>query len=314
MAETGRGPVSASPSWSWWPVVPAALAALVAAVLQLAGPRVSLVFALRPAFLVLLVGVVASATWVVLARVRTHAATRRRAELEAAVARTRSDARDDHRRFLSRLDHELKNPVTAIRAALAAHGSGGADHLRTADEQATRLAAVVTDLRKLAELQTSELEVEPVDLTALVEEAVTALRGEISVLGERRDVRVQFPEAPWQVPTITGDPDLLYLAVHNVLANARKFTADGDLIEVRAAEADGFVEIDVADTGRGIPDAELGGVWDELSRASNARTVPGSGLGMTMVRTVVERHGGSVAIRSRLGAGTGVRMRLPVGR
>ncbi|QIM22512.1 HAMP domain-containing histidine kinase [Phycicoccus sp. HDW14] len=183
MAETGRDPVSASPSWSWWPVVPAALAALVAAVLQLAGPRVSLVFALRPAFLVLLVGVVASATWVVLARVRTHAATRRRAELEAAVARTRSDARDDHRRFLSRLDHELKNPVTAIRAALAAHGSGGADHLRTADEQATRLAAVVTDLRKLAELQTSELEVEPVDLTALVEEAVTALRGEISVLG-----------------------------------------------------------------------------------------------------------------------------------
>ncbi len=311
MVDRRDGRPSALP-WQGW--LPLAIGALAALVLQAFGPSVSLQVTARPSFVVLVLGALTSAAWMGASVMRRRAASRLRTAATQAADAERASAREDHHRFLSRLDHELKNPVTAIRAALAAHGCGATDHLRTADEQAARLAAVVTDLRKLAELQTSPLELERVDLAAMVEEAVTALRGELAVHEEHRDVRVQFPQAPWHVPPVTGDSDLLYLAVHNVLANARKFTADGDLIEVRASDADGFLDIDVADTGRGIPEDELAGVWDELSRASNARSVPGSGLGMAMVRTVIERHGGTVAIRSRVGEGTSVRLRLPIGR
>jgi two-component system OmpR family sensor kinase len=68
----------------------------------------------------------------------------------------------------------------------------------------------------------------------------------------------------------------------------------------------------VADTGPGIPEDETPRVWDELHRGRAARGIPGSGLGLALVRAIVERHGGQVTIRSRLGQGTVVRVRLPV--
>ncbi len=286
----------------------AALGVAAAILLWTLGPRVWIEFRFRPAAAVLTLALIAAlVVWTIGRLRRWHTQT-----LNFAVQAARSEAEQNHRQFLSRLDHELKNPVTAIRAAIAAVDAERSGQLRTADEQAARLATVVGDLRKLSELRTGTLERESVDLVVLIEDAVSALRGELSVLGEQRDIRVHLPEAPWRIPAITADPDLLYIALHNLLANARKFSTNGDLIEVRASDTDGHVEIDVADTGCGIPEPDLPLVWEELARGTNARAVPGSGLGLSMVRTVVERHGGSVAIRSRPGEGTSVQMRLPV--
>jgi two-component system OmpR family sensor kinase len=120
---------------------------------------------------------------------------------------------------------------------------------------------------------------------------------------------VSFP-AP--VGTVPGDRDLLFLALHNLLVNAVKFTGPGDTIEVRAREDGDQVVVEVADTGIGIPAEELGGVWDELARGSAARGTPGMGLGLALVRAVVARHGGTVWMQSRPGHGTVVGMRLPV--
>lgn len=121
-----------------------------------------------------------------------------------------------------------------------------------------------------------------------------------------------FPTAPWHLSPVNGDPDLLYVAVHNVIANAAKFTRPGDTIEVRGLEEEGAVSIEVADTGAGIPDGETAMVFEELARASNARGIPGSGLGLPLVHAIVERHGGRCTIRSRLGKGTSVRLTLPL--
>jgi two-component system OmpR family sensor kinase len=109
-----------------------------------------------------------------------------------------------------------------------------------------------------------------------------------------------------------GDWDLLFLAAYNLLDNALKFTRPGDTVEVRASEAGAFVTTEVADTGPGIPAEELPRVWEELYRGRGARGIPGSGLGLSLVRAVVERHGGQVTMRSRAGQGTVVRIRLPV--
>lgn len=73
------------------------------------------------------------------------------------------------------------------------------------------------------------------------------------------------------------------------------------------------MSVEVADTGAGIPPGEVAGVWDELSRASTARGIPGQGLGLALVRSVVQRHGGRVALRSRVGEGTSASLWLPLG-
>jgi signal transduction histidine kinase len=121
------------------------------------------------------------------------------------------------------------------------------------------------------------------------------------------------PRAPWPLPTLDGDHDLLALAIHNLLYNALKFTNPGNTIEVRAYENSNWINIEVADTGPGIPDDELPHIWEELYRGKIARSIPGSGLGLALVRAVAELHNGHCNIRSREGQGTVVEMGIPAG-
>jgi two-component system OmpR family sensor kinase len=114
------------------------------------------------------------------------------------------------------------------------------------------------------------------------------------------------------VPNVFGDWDLLFLAVYNLLDNALKFTRPGDTVEVRAFEDGSSVVIEIADTGPGIVQEEVPRVWEELYRGQGAQGVPGSGLGLALVRAIVERHGGHTTLRSRVGQGTVVAIRLPV--
>jgi two-component system OmpR family sensor kinase len=232
----------------------------------------------------------------------------------ARVAGVRAQAAEERRRFVQRLDHELKNPLTAIRAGLAnlCNDQGPSiqqEALDSVEAEVLRLSRLTADLRKLAELETRPLERAPVDVAALLREAVAL--GEEQPGAEARTLTLTLPQAPWPLPAVLGDWDLLFLAVYNLLDNAAKFTGPGDTVEVRAAEEGAFVIVEVADTGPGIPQEELDRVWEELYRGRSARGIPGSGLGLALVRAVVERHGGQVSLRSRAGHGTVVRVRLP---
>jgi signal transduction histidine kinase len=100
--------------------------------------------------------------------------------------------------------------------------------------------------------------------------------------------------------------------MYNLLDNAVKFCQPGATIEVRGREDGLFVMVEVADTGPGIEAGELPHVWEELYRGQHGRTVPGSGLGLAMVRAVVERHGGAISLDSKADQGTVVTVRLPV--
>ena len=88
---------------------------------------------------------------------------------------------------------------------------------------------------------------------------------------------------PWPLSHVRGDGDLLYSAIYNVISNAAKYTGPGGAVEVRGREDTGTVTIEVADTGIGVPQADLPAVWSELARAGNARGLPGSGLGLALV-------------------------------
>jgi two-component system OmpR family sensor kinase len=229
--------------------------------------------------------------------------------------RVSEEAAEDRRRFLRRLDHELKNPLTAIRAALA--NLAGAisqetrqETLNSIEAQTLRISHLVADLRKLAELETRPLECASVDMTALLEEAVNVTK-DLPESADRR-ITLTVPQAPWPLPYVAGDWDLLFLAVYNLLDNACKFTQAGDTLEVRAFEDGATIVIEVADTGPGIPEEDVPHVWEELYRGKDAHSVAGSGLGLALVRAVVERHGGSASVRSRAGQGTVFVLRLPV--
>ena len=233
---------------------------------------------------------------------------RQDAALRQLRLQVQEEARMQHRQFLRRLDHELKNPLTAVRAAVADASQGAspaiAVNLEVVDAQSRRMGRLLTDLRKLAELEAAPLALEDVDLAETVQDAVNAVVEEAA----GRDL----PSVPWPLPHVRGDGDLLYSAVYNVVSNAAKYTPAGGAVEVRGREEGGTVTIEVADTGIGVPGQEMGLVFRELGRAGNARALPGSGLGLPLVRTIAERHGGSVGMTSREGVGTRVWLVLPV--
>ncbi|HSR47563.1 MAG TPA: HAMP domain-containing sensor histidine kinase [Anaerolineales bacterium] len=244
--------------------------------------------------------------------------TRRAAKsVEQAVRQTQEEAAEERLRFVRRLDHELKNPLTAIRAGLAnlpvvEGDADGALAKLSVESQVMRLSRLTADLRKLAELESRPLsEAQLVDLGELLGEAFDACRDKDE--GQERTMRLTLPRAPWPLPQVRGDRDLLFLALFNLLDNAVKFTRPGDTIEVRAFEDGAHIAVEVADTGIGIHEGETRHVWEELYRGEDARAVPGSGLGLSLVRAIVEQHGGRVELRSRTGHGTVVTLRLPIG-
>jgi two-component system OmpR family sensor kinase len=292
----------------WIAAVLPAAASLVGNVLMAAGVVANPVVLLETdlATAVLTVGLALSAVLVIVPYLRSWAnSVRRQSILKSA---------QDRRRFLLRLDHELKNPLTALRAGLAnlretADDRAENETLAGLEAQTLRLSRLTADLGKLADLETRPIEGARIDLGELLKEALS-LAQENPAAGTR-ELSLTLPRAPWPLSTVQGDRDLLLLAMHNLIDNAMKFTRPGDTIEVRAVEDGLSVVLEVADTGPGIPSAELPHVWDELYRGEGARGVPGSGLGLALVRTIAERHGGQVHIRTRAGEGTVVGLRLP---
>jgi two-component system OmpR family sensor kinase len=226
------------------------------------------------------------------------------------------EAADERRRFLRRLDHELKNPLTAIMAGLAnvsaaTNKDQRQDGLESVQAQVRRLSQLVAELRKLSDLEIRELDLTPVDVGELLQEVLALAEDQPE--SKDRQISLSVPQAPWPLPKIMADRDLLFLAVHNLFDNALKFTQAGARVEVRAQEDAAHVVIEVADTGPGIPESDVAHIWEELFRGNSARGVPGSGLGLALVRAIVARHDGEVYLRSRPGQGTVFSMRLPLG-
>ena len=317
MSRTGAGGPSSESGWptgralAGW-VVALGVAVVLTAVSHLLWGGLRLRVTASPA---LVVGEILAAALLVALAVAVGR-RRREAALRRVRLQVQKEARTQHRQFLRRLDHELKNPLTAVRAAVADASQGAspaiAVNLEVVDAQSRRMSRLLTDLRKLAELEAAPLDLEDVDLAETVQDAVTAVIEEAAGRGAAVRIRLDLPSVPWPLPHVRGDGDLLYSAVYNVVSNAAKYTPAGGAVEVRGREEGGTVTIEVADTGIGVPEREMGLVFRELGRAGNARALPGSGLGLPLVRTIAQRHGGTVGMTSREGVGTRVWLVLPV--
>lgn len=231
------------------------------------------------------------------------------------MAQARAETAEEHRRFLNRLDHELKNPLMAIRAGLA-NLSGTTDDRERAtilegiDTQTQRLGHIVADLRKIAEIGGRPLEEMVVDLNDLLHDVIAIAQDDPQA--RARQITVTLPQPPASLPHVRGDADLLLLALHNLLGNALKFSRPGDHLNLRGYAAGDAVIIEVNDTGPGIPEAEQTLIWEELYRGRGAQGIPGSGIGLALVHTIVERHRGSISLCSAPEQGTTFTIQLPV--
>ena len=229
------------------------------------------------------------------------------------------ESEQGRQRFLRRLDHEIKNPLTGLRAALVnLQESGDSMERHRASEHASRaverLTRLLADLRKLSDLDERPIERLPVDVPDLLEDVVEASRALPVYSG--RNINLFISKVPSPFPSVTGDRDLLVLAVYNLVENALKFTSATDSLEVRALEDGKAIVIEVADSGTGISSEDQSKIFEELYRGSNARSTEGSGLGLALVNRIIALHGGAVNVRSNQSEprGTVFTVRLPVKR
>ena len=232
---------------------------------------------------------------------------------QAYQARTASEER--LRRFVADAAHELRTPLTSLRGyaelyrqgALA--GEDGVDSaMRRIESEGARMARLVDDLLLLARLdQQRGVERKPVELVAMLREAIQDLHA----IDPTRPITEELPAAA----TVLGDRVRLRQVLDNVLTNARTHTSAGTPIHITVIPTPSQVSISVADTGPGIAEADRVKIFERFFRAdpSRARSKGGTGLGLSIVASLVEAHGGSVAVDGKVGDGTTFTITLPVG-
>jgi two-component system OmpR family sensor kinase len=244
---------------------------------------------------------------------------RQEEQTQLLVENAKHESEQGRRRFLRRLDHEIKNPLTGLRAALVnmQEAQANADRQRAvenANHAVERLTRLLTDLRKLSDLGERPIERTQVDVPDLLQDVVDAAH--VLPAYEGREVNLLIPKVPSPFPKITGDRDLLVLAVYNLVENALKFTCETDSVEIRVAEDGRAILIEVADSGAGVPAEDGSKIFEELYRGSNARSTEGSGLGLALVHRIISLHEGQINVRSSQEdpRGTVFTIRLPVGK
>jgi PAS domain S-box-containing protein len=222
--------------------------------------------------------------------------------------------------FLAMLGHELRNPLAPIRNALflmklrGAKDPGDIERLRgMMDRQITHIARLVDDLLDVSRITQGkfELRTDAVDLREVIGNAVEEVRPFVDERGHTLDARL-----PKEPVLLEADPVRLEQVFANLLHNATKYTEPGGRIELTATVwPPGLAEIVVQDTGIGIRPELVGRIFDMFTQGDRitGRLKEGLGLGLTLVKTLVEMHGGSVAVASEgTGKGSAFTVRLPL--
>lgn len=226
------------------------------------------------------------------------------------------------RDFIANVSHELRTPLTSIRAFLEALMDGVPGdpetrdrYFRTIYDETLRLERLIRDLLELSLLQAGKIRwnVKPLRLEEVVETVLKKMGPEIDSKAIRAVVRAEpgLPEVP-------ADRDRVEQVLINLLSNAIRFSPEGSDIEVGLslirADGGGEVLVEVKDRGPGIPAEDLSRIWERFYRVekSRSRGGGGTGLGLSIVKEIVEAHGGRVNVRSEVGKGSTFTFTLPV--
>jgi len=221
--------------------------------------------------------------------------------------------------FLASASHDLRTPLTSIigyAELLCDEETGPADSdrvmmLEGVNRNARRLKTMIEDMLTISKIElgafTSQLR--PLDLTSLVPDAAQMIKLSVATSGLTFEV-----SCPDQEVMVDGDPAQLDRVLVNLLSNAVKYTPRGGSVALTVSSTGDSAVLTVADTGIGIPEQDQGSLFTRFFRASNATeaAIPGSGLGLSIVRTIVANHHGDLSVQSAVDRGTTVTVRIPL--
>lgn len=238
------------------------------------------------------------------------AETRELAERFNELTRTIERQHADQLTYLAAVAHDLRNPLSTLLsfAAFLQDDRDLASMRARFERQVERMNRMVSDLLDATRIESGNLELrlEAVDLGEVVRSAVALYEPTAST----HEISLDAPGAPL---VVRGDSLRLDQVVTNLVANAVKYSPAGRKVSLRLSRADGSARLEVEDQGMGIAESELAELFAPFKRLSGSKAgVAGVGLGLSICRRIVEAHGGTIRVRSRVGAGSTFTVELPL--
>jgi signal transduction histidine kinase len=220
--------------------------------------------------------------------------------------------------FISAVSHELRTPLTSVKgyAAILLSGKLGnipaeiRERLEKINRHSDELVHMVNDLLDIARIEANRMimKKEILDLKGTIEGVMDLLSGQF------KEKQINFnASVPQEANSIFADRSQISRVFVNLISNALKFTPAQGTISVRAHKTDSVVQIDITDTGCGIPEEAQEAIFDEFYRVDNPinQEVKGTGLGLSLVKHIVEAHNGKIWVKSKLGAGSTFSFSVP---
>ncbi len=238
------------------------------------------------------------------------------AQLESAAA-MRQEAEQMRRNLIAWVGHDLRTPLTSVRAMVEALADGMVDdpataarYLRTAKRDIHALSLLIDNLFEMAQIDTGGLQLDrqPNSLSDLISDTLESFHG----LAEEKGIKLQGQVTP-AVDPVSMDARLIGRVLTNLISNAIRHTPGGGTIAVNARSVVGGVEVSVRDSGDGIRPEDLPHVFEQFYRGekSRSRATGGAGLGLAIVKSFVEAHNGAIRAESKVGEGTRFTFFLP---
>jgi signal transduction histidine kinase len=219
--------------------------------------------------------------------------------------------------LVSALAHDIKNPLGAISgyAELLIEQSGAQDEkgriemLERVQDNAQRIVNLVTGFLQASKAEAGKLDISqrPLSVNELLNEVARQQQSDLAK--KKLTMEMKLDE---NLPQLLGDPAQLERVFWNLLGNAIKFTLEGGKITVRSWRDDGYISVSIRDTGIGIPPDELAQLFSQFRRLKGSAKIEGTGLGLFIVKTIVEAHRGTVHAESADGQGSTFTVRVPI--
>ena len=223
---------------------------------------------------------------------------------------------NSRREFVANVSHELRTPLTTVKSYaetlldFVKDNKTAAAFTNTILNETDRMTRLVKDLLVLSSLENSaSLNKTVFSLKAMIHDVVSTM----TLVASEKGHRLQFKQSS-ELPEFYGDSDKLEQVLYNIISNSIKYTPNGGKILVRAGKVYHEIQIEVQDTGIGIPEKDLSRIFERFYRVDKARSreLGGTGLGLAISKSIIDSHGGPIHIDSKPGEGTSVLITLPI--